>query len=113
MTKEFTMRMPDDIHTLLMRIKQQFRISMNSKIMGYIARGLISDGYYPISNLISVANSNHTLDQTETEAMPEGVKFCDGNSCEIPLYHNHTSDGMATLIPAGVYNLDSLEEHTG
>ena len=86
MTKEFTMRMPDDIHALLMRIKKQFRISMNSKIMGYIARGLISDGYYPISNLIEVSKSNHKIEQTATEPMPEGVKFCDGDSCEIDAY---------------------------
>ena len=85
MTKEFTMRMPDEIHALLLNIKKEFRISINSKIMGYIMRGLIAEGVYPISNLIVVTNSNHNKGSYETEPMPEGVKFCDGDSCDIPI----------------------------
>ena len=83
MTKEFTMRMPDDIHALLMRIKQQFRISINAKIMGFIMRGLIDEGTYPISKLIEVSKRDQSIIYNETEPIPEGVKFCDGDSCEV------------------------------
>ena len=84
MTKEFTLRMPDEIHELLLSLKEKFRVSMTSKIMDYVCRGLINDGYYPISNLIAL-NKTPIRVQITAQSAPEGIKYCDGDSCEIPV----------------------------
>jgi len=86
MTKEFTLRMPDEIHQILMSLKVHLRVSMTSKIMDYIGRGLIADGYLPISELVSITkNERYRSDPivSSTVDQPKGEIFCSTDSCEL------------------------------
>lgn len=73
--------MPDEIHELLVNLKGKFGCSITSQILQYIARGLIKDGLYPVSNLVSVRYTRRN--PPDTNMMPEGVKYCDGDKCEV------------------------------
>ena len=84
LTKEMTLRMPDEIHHILVNLKKKFRVSVNSTIMTYIARGLIKDELYSLKNLM--ANNNHTMKPSDTNIMPEELKFCDGDKCAVPIH---------------------------
>ena len=69
MTKEMTLRMPDEIHDLLVSIREHFRISVNAKVMDYVARGLVRDGYFPVSRLLP--NSTHNDIPKDIKLIPE------------------------------------------
>lgn len=85
MTKEFTLRMPDEIHSVLTRLKESFGVAITSKILDYVARGLIKDGYIRID--INGKKSPRVL--PSINMIPEELKFCDGDSCEIdPMVSN-------------------------
>ena len=91
MTKEISLRMPDDIYEILVKIRENFRVAMNAKIMDYIARGLINDKYYPINKLFNdnpKRYQNDIQNDINLNPLPEDVKFCDGDKCEIDYSEN-------------------------
>ena len=59
--------MPDDIHEILVNLKKEFRLSVNSTIMKYIAKGLIADKFYPIDKIMFLSKRYQKIELKDTK----------------------------------------------
>ena len=94
MTKDLLLRLPEEVYDVLVYMKEHFAVNISDQIRSYLCRGLVSDGLVDIPQKISAV---YREDITIPNPMPEGVKFCDGDSCELD-FSQATVDGKRIVV---------------
>ena len=87
--KEMTLRLPEDLFTVLKDFKKATSMSYTAQIINaiiwfYFSRGLLDLGWIKTKN---AKNGKEKKEEININPLPEGVKFCDGDRCEMPASH--------------------------
>ena len=76
-----TIRLTKTVHEALIKYKKLTGMSVSSQIYASVSAWLFLKGLLTLEDVDSDYKNNKK--KTVTEPLPEGVKYCDGDSCEI------------------------------
>ena len=85
--KEMLLRLPEDLFAVMKDFKIVSGVSYTNQIYSaivwyYFQKGLLDLGWLKDKH---AKNGNSKREEIEIEIMDESLKFCDGDSCEIPV----------------------------
>ena len=85
--KEMLLRLPEDLFSVMKDVKIVSGVSYTNQIYTaitwfYFQRGLLDLGWITEKH---AKNGNGKKKDIKIEVMDESLKFCDGDSCEIPV----------------------------
>ena len=85
--KEMLLRLPEDIFAVMKDFKAVSGIGYTNQIYSaivwyYFQKGLLDLGWLTEKH---AKNGNNKKKEIKIETMDESLKFCDGESCEIPV----------------------------
>ena len=81
--KELVLRLPEDIFAKIKNYKKTSGVSYTNCIYNAIIWWLFSKGLMTLDEIKGITKKEIKTEAVIVNQMPEGVKFCDGDSCEI------------------------------
>lgn len=76
---------PDEIYDILNKYKETTGISMSAYIQEALYKKLIHDRLMVVKTTPVYVGKKLDKKIRSIQQMPEGIKYCDGDKCEIPI----------------------------